>query len=674
MFTNRHFAPYLTLALLLTSSCAYQDEQLTPVAQIDGVCISATVELPQDATRTLLNSEEKVVWDEADAFSLLTGKSNDRFGLTEGAGNTTASFSGSVTGTGPYYAFYPYSDNNSIEDGCLKFSLPQEQKYVNGSFSTGSSPAIASLPEITDPAAFRNLCGILQINLCGTSKNKVKGLEVVNLDGKPLWGDCSLALDGKQGTDEQTMTVSGGSNMIKVLFDRVAPLASSTPKIIDIVVPVGSFAKGFSVRVLDEEGAVMSFLTAQNADVKIARSFITPMNKAKVPDNGEPLDVMKRGYYKDIFMDGGCNLTSTTDLYVSSYLNWSIDYLATESDSVLQSKVMIESPDDINGVLLYPDGEPRYRMIYVNGGSANSHGKTLGETGRGRVQTYVNNGGCYVGTCAGAFLAHRENDTFKYFNLLPNCVMNSSGLIRSYDAGIVIPKDSPLLNYGYDFGGDFYVDSVWHNGGGYMPVGNLPAKGEILATYDIEGKSMNGKGSVWAYKPTNVKGRVVVTGSHPEKGVDGEIRDLMAAIVRYATDGAGSISAKASLANGTVRKQVKESGTAAGIGDLQYHHYKATLPEGAKNIKVVLDSESEFNLHLAMRKGDFAWRSDADFILTQAGSSKTLEFDSLEAGTWYISVFCPAKITTKCAKESFKQTGDLAALNGVPYNISITWE
>ncbi len=674
MFNNRHLTLSLSFALLLASSCAFQDEQLTPAAGIDGVCISASIELPQDATRTLLNKEEKVVWDEADAFSLLTEKSNDRFELTEGAGSTTASFSGTVTGNGPYYALYPYSDNNAIEQGCLKFSLPQEQKYVNGSFSSGASPAIACLQGISDPASFRNLCGILQINLCGTSKNKVKSLEVVNLDGKPLWGDCSLALDGKQGTDGQTLNVTGGSNTIRVLFDKVTALASSTPKIIDVVVPAGSFAKGFSVRVLDEEGAVISFLTAQNADVKTARSFITSMDKVKIPANGEPLDVKKRGYYKDVFMDGGCNLTSNTELYVCSYLNWSLDFLATSSDSVLQSKVMIESPDDRNGVLLYPDDEPRYRMIYVNGGSANSHGKTLGATGRGRVQTYVNNGGCYVGTCAGAFLAHRENDTYKFFNLLPNCVMNSSGLSRSYDAGIVILKDSPLLNYGYDFGGDFYVDSVWHNGGGYMPTGNLPAKGEILATYDIPGKSMNGKGSVWAYKPTNAKGRVVVTGSHPEKGVDGEIRDLMAAIVRYATDGAGNISTKATLSNGYVRKQVKESGTSAGIGDQQYHHFKATIPEGAKNIKVTLDSESEFSLHLALRKDDFAWRSDADFLLTQAGNSKTLEFDSLEAGTWYVSVFCPATVTTRCASESFRQTGDLAALNGVPYSISMSWE
>ncbi|MCQ2138192.1 MAG: hypothetical protein MJY60_05755 [Bacteroidales bacterium] len=671
-YIKLHTALLVIASTMLTASCAYQDEQLVADSESRGISITASLELPQDSSRTYLDNEEKVVWADGDSFSLLTEKSNDRFDLTEGGGTATASFSGQVTGSGPYYALYPYSENNCIKDGNLIFSLPQEQTYIDGSFDTGTSPAIASLQEITDPAAFKNLCSILQINLCGTSK-KIKGIEIVNLDGKALWGECSLALDGKQGTDEQSLTVSGGNNKLKIRFNKVVSLKGSSPVVIDAVVPAGSFAKGFSVKVLDEDGAAISFLTAQNAGIKTARSFITPIEKVKIPANGEALEVNKRGYYKDVFMDGGYYLTHRTTLPVCPYLGLSLDYLAT-SDTILQTKVMIESDEDINGVLLYPDDEPRYRVIYVNGGKANSHGKSLGDIGRARVRTYVDNGGCYVGTCAGAFLAHRENDTYKYFNLLPKCVMNSSGLSESYDAGIVISKDSPLLNYGYDFEGDFYVDSVWHNGGGYMPKSNLPAGGELLATYDMPGKGMDGKGSVWAYKPTKDKGRVVVTGSHPEKGESGEIRDLMAAIVSYALDGAGEISTKCTLTNGYVRKQVKESGSTAGIGDMQYHHFKVNIPEGASNIKVVLESESAMNLHLAMRRADFAWRSDADFLLAQKGANKTMEFDSLEAGVWYISVYCPAAVTTKCADGSFKRTGDLEALNGVPYSISVSWE
>lgn len=59
------------------------------------------------------------------------------------------------------------------------------------------------------------------------------------------------------------------------------------------------------------------------------------------------------------------------------------------------------SPEDENGILLYPDGEPRFRMIYVNGGLATQHGRSLGEDGRQRIRDYVAAGGSYLGSCAG---------------------------------------------------------------------------------------------------------------------------------------------------------------------------------------------------------------------------------------------------------------------------------
>ena len=60
---------------------------------------------------------------------------------------------------------------------------------------------------------------------------------------------------------------------------------------------------------------------------------------------------------------------------------------------------------DENGILLYPDGAPRFRVVYMNGGRAKAHGGTLGEQGRKNYRMFVANGGGYVGSCAGAFIA-----------------------------------------------------------------------------------------------------------------------------------------------------------------------------------------------------------------------------------------------------------------------------
>lgn len=691
----KHLSFCASLAtLLLAASCAYDGETITQAASVGDITITASLEMPdQDATKTTLNNEYKVLWSTGDAFALLTDKSRDRFEIASGAGTGSATFSGSVSGFGPFYALYPYSENCSIENGAVKFSLPEEQTFTNGSFASGASPAIAYLETATSGAYFKNLCGVLQLNLCGSGK--VDGVEIVNLDGKPLWGECTVALDGKQGTDEQTMTVTGGSNIIKVFFKNTISLLSSTPRVVDVVVPAGSFAKGFSVRVLDENGAVRSFLTAQNDKVRIGRSFITSMDNIKIPANGEPKEVLARGYYGDVFMDGSVGVSSRTTLPACPYTGLSLEYIATNSsssanatDTLMTHNIFGGWDDDPNGVLLYPDNEPRFRCVYVNGGNARNHGNALGSTARSRFKTYVANGGSYVGSCAGAYLACTGTHSALYdvyLGIYPGICTNCS-LSDTY-TDIFIEPNSALLQY-YDFGGDLHVEHVYHNGGCFMSDADLIAGAEILCRYDYidAARPGNGKpvihkqGCAWAYKKNATTGRVIPLGSHPEGISEGERRDLMASILLYAIDGNGNATTKATLANGSTRKQTAtSSSTLSGIGDGQYHHFKVEIPAGAKNIKVELASTLEdYDLHLSMRKGDLAWRSEADICLTQKGSTKTLEFDTLEAGTWYVSVFGATRPTAKLKNDKgcqyYAYEGLNAGIKGVPYTIKASWE
>ena len=119
-----------------------------------------------------------------------------------------------------------------------------------------------------------------------------------------------------------------------------------------------------------------------------------------------------KGFYKEVFMDGGVALTSRHFLPAARFLGVKMDYFAsastkklTQKDTLLQMNIFCGNENDTNGWLLYPDGAPRFRMIYVNGGKSGSHARSLGEEGRARIQEYIRNGGSYVGTCAGAFIA-----------------------------------------------------------------------------------------------------------------------------------------------------------------------------------------------------------------------------------------------------------------------------
>jgi len=396
--------------------------------------------------------------------------------------------------------------------------------------------------------------------------------------------------------------------------------------------------------------------------------------------------ISDEGFYKDLFMDGGAKLTNRTSLPAADLLGLSMEYLAT-SDVNLTLKIMVETDDgswdDDNGALLYPDGEPRFRCIYTNGGLAASHGEALGETGRQRIRDFYANGSGYTGSCAGAFIASTGTSSEKpeYYHIWP-ARTNSTSLSDSR-TGMDVPPGSPLLDY-YDFGGDNYIASLYHNGGCYVIEGDSTywASGtEVLATFaePIEGddtswdEDMFGNASAWAYKDDGESGRLCPCGSHPEGVTSGERRDFMAALLLYAMDGIGSPTVKAALTDGVTRS-MNDNSTAGHekIGDLQYHHFTIDVPADTGSLAVTLDGDDSYNLDLFAMKGGFAFNDDPNVTKATNGSGadETITIDSPEAGTWYIGVKCTTVVTGSQGGTHFACTGNLGVLNGVSYTIT----
>lgn len=405
------------------------------------------------------------------------------------------------------------------------------------------------------------------------------------------------------------------------------------------------------------------------------------------------------GYYKDLYMDGGINLTSRKRLYAAEALGLSMEayYSAphgengslSAKDTAEQAVRFAGSAIDDNGFLLYPDGSPRFRAIYINGGHAKHHGLSLTKAGVEHLRQFVAAGGSYIGTCAGAFISslgstQDEKPIPHYLRIYPGVVHNT-WLGNAY-TGMTVEKDSPLLKY-TDFGGDMHIDSVRHNGGCFASTakGDMPAGTEVLLRYDYDdsqrpGKQrVNGEISAWAYKEGRNSGRVVVTGSHPEIKAEGENLDLFKAMILYALDGNGGPRVKGELKKGEIRFMNKRSGDHdqeySCIGDRQYHHFTVNIPGKARNIKVILRCKKEgIDLNLTMRKGDFAFADNADYKDLGPGAGKTLSFDSLPAGVWYVGVECATTVETVETDCGVEYTGHLEVLNGIPYSIQVTWD
>lgn len=395
-------------------------------------------------------------------------------------------------------------------------------------------------------------------------------------------------------------------------------------------------------------------------------------------------NVPNRSYYKDIFLDAGIGLTSRKTLAAAKFLGLTVEgvsFSRADPDSEereLQNAIISGSPEDINGRLLYPDGQPRFMLLFVNGGDSRTHGRSIDEKGLDNMRLFVENGGSYVGTCAGAFFASNGYDgksDFPYYLSIWPGMMEHSDLKGIY-TGMFIEKDSPLLRY-YDFGGDHYVDSVRHNAGGY-PV-DLPAGTEVLARFDYPGKAdVHNAPSVWAFKKNPATGRIVQTGSHPEEVSDGEKRDLTVAMIRYALDGRAPVSLKGYLRNGEVRFMEKLSSdddpAHTRIGDLQTHHFASYIPSDAKNVTVEINSDSSYNLSLTMSQDSFAFSDTAEYNASEPGSRQRIVFPSIREGLWYIAVQCLTTVTVEQTDYGQAYTNNTEVLNGIPYRISISWE
>ena len=395
-------------------------------------------------------------------------------------------------------------------------------------------------------------------------------------------------------------------------------------------------------------------------------------------------NVLNRSFYRDVFLDAGIELNSRSALPAADYLGLSLESISfplhdyTSKDKSFQTAIISGDSKDLNGRLLYPDGQPRYRLLYVNGGNSTSHGQSLGTKGRENIRSFVKNGGCYLGICAGAFLASNGFDGKanypNYLSLWPG-MMTHTGL-KDARFGMFIERDSPLLYY-YDFGEDSYVDSVYHSSGGYPS--DFPLRTEILARFDYPKKgSVHLKPSIWAYKDSAHSGRIVLSGSHPEGYLVGERRDLMASMIKYALDGQGGVSLKGFLKNGEIRIMDKTTTDMnpnyTRIGDLQTHHFAAYIPSEAKNIQVEVSSGSDCDMALMMNQEIHAFSDFAEYCSSIPGAHQQLSFSTMREGLWFISVQCLTTVTTKETDHALEYEGKTEVLNGIPYRISISWE
>ena len=198
----------LAAAVAALVSCN-KEKDLVPAQNGDGIQICVTASMPD--TRTVLADDGKNVnWTTSDKVGFINGEANvnveSSAAVLDGEGRAT--FTGTVTSEGTYYAYYPYFNDATYAptaDG-VTVRVPNTQHPSLTSFDPAADLLVSEAFEVsasgsysTNPTAlrFRRLGAFLKVRFVdNTSKGKLTGKYAasVSVRVKTTWLAVSASL------------------------------------------------------------------------------------------------------------------------------------------------------------------------------------------------------------------------------------------------------------------------------------------------------------------------------------------------------------------------------------------------------------------------------------------------------------------------------------------------
>ena len=187
------------VALLSLASC--QKEEGGKVL-FTGSIEKATVDSKTSIQIDNATNEGKVVWESGDHVAIYDKGVSYTLEAIPTGDKTTADFTGDAKPTGgPYYAIYPAS----IASGSESITLPAEQNCTDGTHFTAPMYAYST----TSKLVFKNLCGVLQLNLPAVNKT-ISSIELTTPNNN-ICGD--FAVDYNGGKPRLNCTANGGHKL-----------------------------------------------------------------------------------------------------------------------------------------------------------------------------------------------------------------------------------------------------------------------------------------------------------------------------------------------------------------------------------------------------------------------------------------------------------------------------
>ena len=160
---KKQFLFAAAVAALMTCACSVEPVDVMDVQPEEGeiTVLTAGFAGAENETRTVRQADGKVFWSPGDAISVIRGTAeSDRKKFVSDITKPvpTAEFKGVMpSGTGAFWAVYPYREDNLFNGEYLMTTLPARQEAVAGSFADNLFTSAAYVTDPDEPLAFHHL-------------------------------------------------------------------------------------------------------------------------------------------------------------------------------------------------------------------------------------------------------------------------------------------------------------------------------------------------------------------------------------------------------------------------------------------------------------------------------------------------------------------------------------
>ena len=205
----------MATAALTTFSCS--QEEFENSGRKGNITVNATFEGAGTDTRTTVNDEYKILWQDTDALGLFCSNaesnySNTKLEYASGAGQTSATFNGSKpSGETAVFSIYPYQQNMSVSGNTLTMTLPATLTNYNGS-SNGPMYAKVTNPDNLSALSFKHMAAMIKLTI---NKIPAEATTFKIIASNNIAGTCTVDLTA---ADPILTVASNGSKEITASF------------------------------------------------------------------------------------------------------------------------------------------------------------------------------------------------------------------------------------------------------------------------------------------------------------------------------------------------------------------------------------------------------------------------------------------------------------------------